>query len=215
MKRLRGVEGNESLADDPIELYLRCPRLTILGEGVQSFPTCKCLRFVDLTACPKLKFIPPLAFSSCSFHREVVWNSDDIEEIGDAAFQDCHALEKVTIPLRVKKLGLGTFRLCHSLESVVLNPKCKSIGFQCFTVCSSLVDFEFHDNISDIASGAFAQTGLTSVKLPAKLRVLENEVFANCKNLAEVILNEKLRSIGDSAFGSCKSLKKITFNKNL
>lgn len=56
----------------------------------------------------------------------------------------------------------------------------------------------------DIESTAFHKCeGLTSVKLPESLTILNHNVFSYCKNLTSITLPQSLTEIGEYAFNNC------------
>lgn len=68
---------------------------------------------------------------------------------------------------------------------------------------------EFCGNkIYRIGQGAFAGSGLTSIRLPAFLTEIESEAFYECMSLTTVenLFNPSLQIVGDFAFYGCTSL---------
>ena len=90
-----------------------------------------------------------------------------------------------------------------------------------------------------MGEGAFAGSGIESVKLPRALRVIRERVFAQCSNLKEVIFGmdsaveeisawafwgsglesfttpPALKKIGDLAFGNCPALRNFRLNEEV
>jgi len=129
-----------------IEVYLRCPNLTVIGwyeEKVYPFSKCKSLLRVDLSGCPKLESIPTAAFAECRYLVEVVFGEhSNITKLGVAAFQRCSALKSITLPEKLTVISKATFNLCISLERIVCNEKLRTIGECAFQNCPKLEDFQ-------------------------------------------------------------------------
>ena len=66
------------------------------------------------------------------------------------------------------------------------------------------------EGITTIGVIAFKNSGLTKIKLPNQLRVLEEEVFNSCRSLIEVILPDNLNTIKARSLNRCVSLLNIT-----
>jgi len=68
------LQDKDPLAHGSIELFLRCPNITVIGRGNdQPFGMCYSLLRVDLSGCPNLESIPKMAFASCCYL--VGWHS--------------------------------------------------------------------------------------------------------------------------------------------
>lgn len=65
--------------------------------------------------------------------------------------------------------------------------------------------------VTKILSYAFKGDAITSVKIPASVKVIEEEAFRECHNLAKVELADesKLETIGKNAFYDCDALESI------
>lgn len=67
--------------------------------------------------------------------------------------------------------------------------------------------------ITSIETNAFANTKITSVKIPESVKHIGSSAFVNCRELSEVSLGEGVESIGSSAFRDCSKLEKLTVPK--
>ena len=78
--------------------------------------------------------------------------------------------------------------------------------------CSSSQHHYWHvDFASDeLPVCAFGGMGLTSVKLPAGLKRIDEGAFAGCTSLVEVVMPSTLTAIGDYAFAGCSALSSVT-----
>lgn len=59
-----------------------------------------------------------------------------------------------------------------ALESVILPDALKIIEENTFNECENLKHVEFSEDLESIGIGAFSQSGLENVKLPASLRTI-------------------------------------------
>lgn len=57
--------------------------------------------------------------------------------------------------------------------------------------------------------GAFQESNITSISLPASITEIPNNTFQNCKQLSSVIINGPVTRIGIEAFGGCELLTTI------
>lgn len=168
------------------------------------------------------------------------WHTNPWNEIGSRTFQNCGSLKHIILPKSVAIIGWDAFMGCSALESVVLPQglyyissnafsgceKLKDINIpntletiesSAFNSCKSLenVDFSQCNNLATISSWAFSCSGIKTVSLPKGLAILKEYTFADCYQLAEVIIPEgsQLESIEYDVFRNCSSLKNIDLSK--
>lgn len=86
------------------------------------------------------------------------------------------------------------------------------LGMAVFSGCSSLarVTFGAACAITEMGESVFAGTALEEVELPAALRTLPVEAFADCPNLVSVSLPASLEDLWTGAFNRCPSLASVT-----
>ena len=66
---------------------------------------------------------------------------------------------------------------------------------------------EFAEGLEKIGVGAFKESGLESAVLPASLRMVSQETFAECKSLKTVKFSKGLEVLGtDECLGGCSLL---------
>ena len=75
----------------------------------------------------------------------------------------------------------------------------------------SLKELIIPENVKLIGSAAFYDevSALESIKLPSKLEVIENSLFASCAKLVDIQIPDSVICIGYNAFNKCSSLKSI------
>lgn len=133
---------------------------------------------------------------------------NDLHRIGNNAFADFQALEKVAD----KK---PDYHYYPDEESATFNfpSSLESIGQNAFANCVSLKTLVFHPSLTNIESGAFCGcTGIESVTLPASIKTVSDRAFSNCEKLASLILTKSVTGIGTQAFNSCDSLNDVFYS---
>ena len=104
--------------------------------------------------------------------------------IGEDAFAECTALERISLPDSVTKIGDRAFRRCKSLAEIHFPAKLTHIGEEAFYFCAAK---ELH--------------------LPAKVASVGSRAFCKWMHLEQVTLPESVQYIGDGAFRGCNRLK--------
>lgn len=110
---------------------------------------------------------PPLGrqvFKDCTALRTVVF--DDVYAVMDGAFENCTALESVSLNFIDKSvwsdevetccMQANVFRNCSSLTSVTLTGDLKSIGANAFTGCVNLTSVALPQGVTAVAGTAFS-----------------------------------------------------------
>lgn len=129
------------------------------------------------------------AFRELRYLTEVRFAADNtVESIGNGAFAECPLLRIINL------------EDCHYLTSIGDTAKVETASED--------------DNIgaSSIRStGAFYDSGLTSINIPSSLKSLGHGTFANCESLTDVHFetNYNIFTFGADVFAFCKSLENI------
>lgn len=226
---LRSIEYNgfyntgltEVVVPDNVELggrvFLDCKSLTkaklpnsVTGIPEYMFSGCTALQTVEVS--DNLTEIGSAAFQSCQkLDFEI---PATVTKIGTSAFQGCVSLRKMTIPAAVTELPQSIFQGCSNLESVTMSDKVVSFGYQVFRSCTKLKEIKFLENESVALSDASeASDGV--VFTPSALRTIGNYAFANCTSIKELRLNEGLQQIGQSALSGNAQLTDIDLPSTL
>lgn len=187
-------------------------------------------------------------------HVESVVIGKSIEEIGPYAFLGCESLSSVTFadPVdqdgKLKIIGMGAFQRT-ALAELNVPASVEDIGAEAFSDCKFLREVNFFANLANqdgklkkIGVGAFQETALVDVSIPASVERIWSWAFARCKSLNKVTFADlanqdgKLKSIdafafsesaltgvslpasvkwiGPKAFFGCWALSNATFNLN-
>ena len=158
-------------------------------------------------------------------------------------------LREVIIQEGLEQLGAFSFADqyqpfagCKNLSKVQLPNSLKVIEERCFAGCASLKSIILPEGLEKIGSGAFENSGLTSVVIPSTVTELSrdafaktslkeatikcgkdgwgssgagNSVFAYCDKLEKITFNDKTTEIAGGMFRNCTSLKTISLPKSL
>lgn len=148
-------------------------------------------------------------FAACSDIKSLNL-TDNIESIGEGAFEDCRKLTNINLPKNLKSIGDSTFASCINLKSVDLPEGLEAIGKYAFDSCGSLESIEFPDSVEIIGNYAFTDcTALTQITLPKNAKSIGTYAFKNCTGLTEITIPENVQSLSQAAFEGCTGVKEI------
>ena len=175
---------------------------------------------VNITALPIQAF-----YKSTNVENLILPNT--LITIGEEMFYQSK-LKTVVIPANATTIGNSAFEQCASLISIDIPANVETIGTAAFKGCSSLttVTFEKESQLKTISGGysnpnyygVFSDcTALTSIKIPASVKTIEEAAFKGCSSLATVTFEKgsQLKTIGGGsssyygAFSYCSSLTSI------
>ncbi|MCR5842134.1 MAG: leucine-rich repeat domain-containing protein [Bacteroidales bacterium] len=122
-----------------------------------------------------------------------------VKTIEDSGFARNPWLESVSIPASVTQLGRMVFSY---------SPMLSSFGGQ-------LASEDGRCLIIDDVLMAFAPAGVTEYTLPAGVKAIANDAFANGMELKSVIIPEGVEKIGVQAFYNCSALAAVTLPASL
>ncbi|MDY4675695.1 MAG: leucine-rich repeat domain-containing protein [Candidatus Borkfalkiaceae bacterium] len=154
------------------------------------------------------------AFQSATNLKEILL-PDTIKIIQDVAFNNCPALEKITIPNSVTSIGNNAF--CYSgLTSVIIPDSVTTIGNNAFGSCNRLTSVTIGSGVTSISNDVFsACSELTSVIWNAEECIIViqnsyNSLFDGCSKLTNINIGEHVKTIPSYAFQKCSGLTNIT-----
>ena len=149
-------------------------------------------------------------FEDCT-NLETVSCPVNLKVVGQDSFFKCHGLKKVILPTGLKEIGYRAFADCTSLKTIKIPNTVEAIGKSAFEHCTGITKMYIPDSVQVIKDSAFANSyyGLTSIRLPSKLKEISAGTFSYCWSLAAVQMPDNLKIIGDKAFYNCTSLHKL------
>ena len=152
---------------------------------------------------------------------------DSVEELPEAAFENCLKLKTVNIPSKVASAN-SVFKSCDKLESINVaedNANLSSIDGVLFDkVTHTLVKYPaakrgnaytVPEGTEAIMNNAFENTVLTQVAIPSSVRFIGGNAFLFCKQLTQIILPEGVEEFGSSPFQWCSNLVKADLPASL
>lgn len=142
------------------------------------------------------KYTPRLYFDNRPF--------SGIETINEVKFGD-----------KVKEIIYNEFKDCSNLSTIVWGSSIEIINTGAFSGCTSLRSINLPENLSRIEMGAFYESGIIAVTLPASVTYLGGNSFAKCKSLSKVILNDAISKIEDDTFAYDSNLVEIDLGKSI
>lgn len=145
-----------------------------------------------------------------------VTSSSTIRYEGDIVIPNAVEVKQGSYTERYKVIGVEdqAFIQCEDVTSVQFPASLEYIGARAFMGCSDLKEVSFPlGNLTKIGELAFAQTGLTSVKIPGSVSFLDG-TFYQCKQLQSVVIMEGVTSM-KFTFYQCDNLKDVSFPKSL
>ena len=154
------------------------------------------------------------AFAGCEKLTTVILPSS-VTTIGPYAFHGCNNLTSIDLSAckNLATIHIGAFQNCASLASIDLSgcTSLESIRNNAFQSCTNLASINLSGctRLESIGHDAFANSGLTSITLPASLTTIDFNAFRGCSSLTSITLPASLTTIDSSAFEGCSSLTKI------
>lgn len=106
-----------------------------------------------------------------------VFPDNKITVIKSYAFHMLSSLRAISIPNSVITIEKDAFLQCTKLEKLTLGNSLKTIGDSAFLEASSLKELTIPNSVTTIEAGAFANSGLVSLTLPASLTAIGNLAF--------------------------------------
>lgn len=143
--------------------------------------------------------------------------------LNDYTFYNCPALKKVTIPATVTEVGKWVFSVCANLTDVLV-PAANTAFRSDNGVLISQADhklirfpqartdqtYTVPADVKIIGYEGFADcTNLLSIVLPEGLKTIEGVAFTFCKNVAAFDIPASVDSIASSAFNYCSGLQRV------
>lgn len=159
--------------------------------------------FTTLIIGDSVRTIPAYSFSGRSSIDNNVVIPDNVDAIGEYAFQRCTGIDSLYISDGVTTIHNGAFLSCSSIQKNFISNTVTSIGQFAFGGCSSIHNLVIPEGVLFIAHGAFADcSNLDSITFNAKecMKLDGNSVFAGCDSVRYLGFGENVHRFPDSAF---------------
>ena len=136
--------------------------------------------------------------------------------IGGSAFQNCHALESISISKGTTSIGNNAFSSCFSLRSITLPDTVTTLGVNVLGSCSALASVSISNGITSVGNNMFsASVLLRTITMPEGVTSIGNDVFNTCNTIKNVIIPDTVTSIGNSIFANCWMLLSATIPEDV
>lgn len=217
--------------------FAGCRNLTKINLP-QSLQTIETQAFVvcgltELELPAGLKTIGSNAFRSNNFRRVEIPHG--ITVIEENVFYGCNNLEEVVLPANITEIKQRAFNNCRVLRQITFPQGLRTIGRYAFA-SSGLTSVAFPASVTEIGEGAFSHCKLTQLELPATITSVKSDafannqsltrvtvgcsaagsgIFANCKNLASVVLTEGISVLSAGMFYGCESLTELVIPQSV
>ncbi len=145
--------------------------------------------------------------------------------IGDAAFNACKKLAKLSLPQGLQAINEKTFYQCESLEEVFIPKTVTFIGVDAFSKCTNLRIVNIEDGY--IYKETKGEDGEVTKEIVNYLEIgagkatsdyygnyTYNGAFANCPALAEITIPNRMKTVGQFAFVN-SGLKTVNLSKDV
>ena len=232
-------EGVTEIADSA---FMDCQSLsaislpsTLTKIGDYAFKRCESLQ--EITIPDSVTEIGQAAFWMCHSLTDVVL-SRSLCEIDDEAFCET-AIEHIVIPESVRSIGGSAFEDCYNLYDVVL-PENIRIADSAFKGCVGLHSadalylnlynnphykliqvfphakgYKIPDDVVEIGSGAFENSGIVHLEVPGSIKVIHNSAFSGIPSLKSIKICNGVTSLPDCCFHNCESLEEVSVPESI
>ena len=197
---------------------------TLKYLGYSSFEYCQIQTLkLDQTA---VTLIPLRAFAVNQKLTTLLFNNNNLQEIGDEAFYGCIGLVSFQLPYSVITLDPKCFYGCTSLKSVHFSTNCllETVRGQAFGNCPLLetIDIPENDKKFKFKNYMLFDASMKSIFLylssnpsaiclvPALVEEIQQYAFEDCSNIQQLFIADGvLTTIGHMAFKGCSKLSLI------
>lgn len=147
-------------------------------------------------------------------YYEVDGEKYGITEIKERVFQRHSEIIKITMPNQIERVGNFAFQYCPNLESITLSDKIKTLGDSCFWDCSKLKEVHLPESLTKIEPYAFWNTSIEEIYIPENVKSIGLGAFNKCSKLKIVYIRSETMvktSMTDvyQTFSNCPNLEKI------
>jgi len=183
------------------------------GKTVHAYPGGK--PDTSYTIAETVTVVAPYAFSGTR-HLHTVSLPPALEIISAHAFSGCGAYA-YDLPDTLREIGEYAFSGNGNLQRLEIPDGVVTLSRYAFAGCGNLAEIAFSDTaqISRFGFGAFAGSGITSMRIPASVTSIAQGAFGGCSKLYSVTFaaDSRLEAISAYMFDGCQSLSSIVFEE--
>ena len=173
----------------------------------------------DLIKNKNIVHIGKYAFQDTNIHDMNI--TENIKEISEGAFSNCHKLERVEFSSSLETIGDYSFEFCESLNTIRIPNQVKRIGLGAFAHVpfeSITAPFTGESRTSNRYVGywfgaknpeesdSYVPNTLKSVSIRESVTDIPDYCYFGCESYVEQYLKDGIVSIGKYAFAKCHSL---------
>lgn len=193
------------------------PKNKSISIGTYAFSGCTGLKTIVVNSV--VLDIASDAFYGCSGLTDINLGSLSMCYLGSYCFENCTNLVSVTLPVNLNLnygRSINPFYYCPSLERInFINEYGNEIEnspnaiIQDRILISGCKGTVIPDYVSEIKTGAFAGSGITSIDIPYGVEAIGYGAFDKCKQLVSINIPSSVKILSD-AFSGCDNLSSIT-----
>lgn len=133
---------------------------------------------------------------------------DGVKEVKPYAFNNLKTLKSVKFSDGVEGIGQKAFSSCDRLESISFNDGLSSIGEYAFSDCKKVGEISLPSSLASISAGAFYNTALNKVAIPASVVELGSYAF---NTVSEVTFEDGVNEI--NVAGGFSNMKNLVWGR--
>lgn len=184
---------------------------TVEYYGDYAFSNTSIIKFTMSTAVKNNASFGKYVFKDCIYLKRVSFSyTTTYDAVPEGLFYNCSAIEQVSFPNNIVSVGVSAFYGCTNLSEVTFN-KVVSIGENSFANCINLANRGDTKRIMPVGATYVGKRAfyncdaITEITVPSTLTILNEEIFAECDNLANIYYdaNTTVDTIGEGAFANC------------
>lgn len=155
-----------------------------------------CSKLITLHLPSELDLIGDSAFFGCQWLFNIDFSKCTIKEIGNGAFFNCIALQKLVFAEGLQRIGNYAFDHCYDVSEVKLPESLEKVGISIFDHDKKINDPIYNAKIfvkmPESATGTY--------EIPAGIEKIAPMAFRFCQKLTSVKVPSSVKEIGDRAF---------------
>jgi hypothetical protein len=152
-----------------------------------------------------LNYIGDSAFNACDKLTGIDLKNN-LTYIGLGAFNACTGIKNITIPSTINSLNEATFANCYNLTGITLPDSMTSIGNRVFVNAFSLKNISLPNSLNSFGTQVFQGSAITDIAIPDTTKTFGTSIFAICTGLISVKFGTGMRFVASSMFNGCLSL---------